>query len=405
MIRTHFNTSICVFRADSAGEYLFDTLHQVLAEQGTLAQFSYARAHAQNGVAEHKHCHLLETARALMIDSSVPPHFWTKAVSTVTYLINIQSSSTLQGGISFERLCGKTLDYSSLRLFGYVCYVLLAPRERTKLTAQSIEYVFLGYSAEHNGYRCWDLVARRMRTSCDIVFDESHPFYLRPTTVASSASLVDYLSFLLFPDAPPAFVPIPRSTLPSSVSSSESPPVVSDYTVKPLVTQFYSRRGGCLSDAPASSDEFSSDVPSSPPVEPSSLTDSSSEQLVRRSHCLRRPPNYYSTSDFTATALSELASYHNVILHPEWQHAMTEEIAALERTDTWDLVPCPPRVRPITCKWIYKVKTRSDGSLERYKTCLVGRGFQQRHGRDYDETFAHVAHMTTIHTLLVVASV
>jgi hypothetical protein len=68
-------------------------------------------------------------------------------------------------------------------------------------------------------------------------------------------------------------------------------------------------------------------------------------------------------------------------------------------------VPCPPRVRPITCKWIYKVKTRSDGSLERYKTCLVGRGFQQRHGRDYDETFAHVAHMTTIHTLLVVASV
>jgi hypothetical protein len=84
---------------------------------------------------------------------------------------------------------------------------------------------------------------------------------------------------------------------------------------------------------------------------------------------------------------------------------MAEEIDALEWTDIWDLVPCPPRVHLITCKWVYKVKTRSNGSLERYKTHLVARGFQQEHGRDYDETFAHVAYMTTIHTLLTVVSV
>jgi hypothetical protein len=72
--------------------------------------------------------------------------------------------------------------------------------------------------------------------SRDIVFDESRPFYPRPTTNASPTSLVDYLSFLLFPDAPPASLPIPRLTLPSSVSSSESPPVVPDYTMKPPMT-------------------------------------------------------------------------------------------------------------------------------------------------------------------------
>jgi hypothetical protein len=167
-----------------------------------------------------------------------------------------------------------------------------------------------------------------------------------------------------------------------------------------------------LSEIPTSSAELSSDVSysslevlSSPPVASSSPIGSSLEQLLGRGQRIRRPPNCYSHSAFTVTALSKLASYHDVILHPEWQHAMAEEIAALERTDTWDLVPCPPHVRPITCKWVYKVKIRSDGSLERYKTRIVACGFQQEHGRDYDETFAPVAHMTTIHTLLAVASV
>jgi hypothetical protein len=264
--------------------------------------------------------------------------------------------------------------------------VLLAPHEHTKLSARSVECVFLGYSVEHKGYRCWDSVARRMRTSRDVVFDKSHPFYPCPTTDASPASLVDPLSFLLLPDTPSASLPIPRSTLPSSMSSSESPPVVLDYMVKPPVTQLYSRRRARSSNAPTSSDELFSDVPSSsldvssPPVDPSSPIDSSPEQLVRRGHRLHRPSDCYSPSAFTTTDFSEPASYRDAILHPEWQHAIADEIAALQRTGTWDLVPCPPRVRPITCKWVYKVKTRSDGSLERYKARLVACGFQQEHG-------------------------
>jgi hypothetical protein len=188
--------------------------------------------------------------------------------------------------------------------------------------------------------------------------------------------------------------------------------MVTDYMVKPPVTQVYSRRGARLLELPTSSPEHSCDVsssslevPSSPPVASSSSIGSSSKQLSGHGQCIHRPPNCYPPLAFTATALSEPASYRDSILHLEWQHVMAEEIATLERTGTWDLMPCPPRVRPITCNWIYKVKTRFDGSLERYKARLVANGFQQEHGRDYDETFAPVAHMTTIHTLLAVTSI
>jgi hypothetical protein len=68
--------------------------------------------------------------------------------------------------------------------------------------------------------------------------------------------------------------------------------------------------------------------------------------------------------------LAELETYREVVAHQEWQHAMAEEVAALKRIVTWDLVPLPLHVTPITCNWVYKVKIHSNGSLERYKALL-----------------------------------
>jgi hypothetical protein len=368
-----------VFCADSAGKYISHSLRAFLAEECTLAQFSCPGAHAQNGVAERKHRHLLETARALMIAASLLPHFWAEVVSTATYLINIKPSAALQGVIPLECLSGCAPDYSVLHLFGCICYILLAPPERTKLMAQSVECAFPGYSDEHKGYWCWDPIGRQMRISRDVTFDESRPFYPRPSSPAFS---VEDISFLMFPDTPPSIPidPPPRpiladvssSTLPLSSSPSHSPSSPDPPPTSPLSPfPFHYSRCSHVPDASfdaSSSDASSSSVEPPPPLSP-------------RRRC---PPDRYSPSQYGLSVALEPTSYRDAERHPEWQLAMAEEIAALERTGTWDLVSPPPGVRPITCKWVYKIKTRSDGSLERYKARFVACGFQQEQGRDYD---------------------
>ena len=108
---------------------------------------------------------------------------------------------------------------------------------------------------------------------------------------------------------------------------------------------------------------------------------------------------------YTALAtLHEPHTYREASTDPLWQIAMKEERDALSKNHTWDLVTLPPGKSMVGCKWIYKIKTRSDGSIEHYKARLVAKGFTQEYGIDYEETFASVARISSVHALLAVAA-
>ncbi|PHT64859.1 hypothetical protein T459_29284 [Capsicum annuum] len=97
-----------------------------------------------------------------------------------------------------------------------------------------------------------------------------------------------------------------------------------------------------------------------------------------------------------ALTTEEPLSYEEAKGCPHWERAMQEEIDALEKNETWELVPKPEKCNPVTCKWVFRLKKKSNGTIDRFKARLVARGFSQNYGLDYEETFSPVAKMVTV---------
>jgi hypothetical protein len=127
---------------------------------------------------------------------------------------------------------------------------------------------------------------------------------------------------------------------------------------------------------------------------------------TRLSHNLRQPKirtNGTVTYSAIRTTDAVPTSHVTALVNPLLQSAMHEEFQALIKNKTWHLIPPRPGLNIIDCKWIFKLKHKVDGSINRYKARLVAKGFKQQYGVDYDNTFSSVVKPTTIRLLLSLA--
>ncbi|RVW28582.1 Retrovirus-related Pol polyprotein from transposon RE2 [Vitis vinifera] len=148
------------------------------------------------------------------------------------------------------------------------------------------------------------------------------------------------------------------------------------------------------SSQPPPSSEPAAAIPAPPPdagihttVPHASLSNSLASSLIPDS----QSPHYLPLP-LEPTCVTQAVS------HPEWREAMSSELTALMRHGTWDLIPPPINCHPVGCKWVFRVKRKADGSVDKFKARLVAKGYNQQPGVDYNETFSPVVKPATIRT-------
>lgn len=155
------------------------------------------------------------------------------------------------------------------------------------------------------------------------------------------------------------------------------------------------------------------------PLEPFHPDVSSPSSILPPSPALRKSSRQYTTLFYLKDYICQLPSfssssslppvetepfsYSQATSVPAWQDAMNKKFDAVDANRTWDIVPPPSGKKPIGCKWVYKIKYKDDGSVERYKARLVIWGDTQVEGVNFTETFSPVIKMSTVKCLVVVA--
>ncbi|CAL5350327.1 unnamed protein product [Camellia sinensis] len=430
MICTQFGATIKIFRSDNGGEYIDSGLEQYFSTHGIIHQTSCTNTPQQNGVAERKNRHLLDMARCMCFFMNVPQPYWGDAVLTAAHLINRLPTQVLDKKAPLHVLLGSLSLFSiPPKIFGCVCFVHNHSPSRGKLDPRSLKCVFLGYSPTQKGYKCYHPSSRKWFVSMDVTFFESQSYFLSSPGSPSS-----------FPGAPwcevsPVSPMVEVSPVSPMVEVSPVPPMVepvvlappsSTGTLEPTVTKnkdghVYVRDDrkpvnwiqGTVSATPLpspASDEslgnFESresidlDVPIAKRKGVRSCTQHPISQFVSYSHL----SSSYRAFVSNISSVSIPNHFQDALAISEWKLAMIEEMKALRKNGTWELTELPTGKRPVGCKWVYTVKHKADGSIERYKARLVAKGFTQTYGIDYQETFAPVAKMNSVRALLSLAA-
>ncbi|KAJ9561278.1 hypothetical protein OSB04_006438 [Centaurea solstitialis] len=377
-------------------EYRESSLVKFLRSQATISQYSCPGTSPQNGRAERKHKHILDTIRTLLISAKCLECFWGEAPFTAVYTINRHPTPILHNKSPYEALHGVIPAYELLKVWGCVCFIQLQSHEHTKLEPRSHLCLFLGYGIEHKGYRCWDPISKRLRISRHVTFWEHVSFYTMPNSNSETPiSTVPFFTDSSISVDLASPVPTPNSEAPTHVAS----PVPSTHILPPP---------GSLDPIhiPPTQPFVPSQQSSSKPSVESTDPGPSSLERVRRSKRVRQVPSHLPGYHCYATLLSnqEPTSYKEASSSSHWQETMQKELQSLAKAQTWYFVPLPPGKRPIGSKWVFKIKTKLDGSIDRYKARLVVKGFNQEYGIDYEETFASVARVTSVRSLLAIAA-
>ncbi|GJR03270.1 putative RNA-directed DNA polymerase [Tanacetum coccineum] len=360
LIKNQFGKIVKTFRSDNGTEFVNKMFSKFCVDNGIIHQTTCAYTPQQNGIVERKHRHLLNVARSLLFQGGLPLYLWSECIMTAAYLINRLPSSVLNGKTPFELVFNRKPGLKHLRVFGCLCYATVL-NLHDKLGSRAEKCVLVG----------------------DVKFFEKvFPFKIRQTQDTNLTSQgLDHVNFFNEivhedldtsndePSKIDAFVA--SESIPESVPTTSSPHV---------------RRSERTSVFPRKYNDFVID----------SKVKYGLENYV--SYVNLSVENKCFTTELNKSL--EPRSFFEASKDQHWIEAMNNEMDALYRNDTWEIVELPFGRKAIGGKWVYKIKYKSSGDIDRYKARYVAKGYNQKEGIDFDETFSPVVKIVTVRCVI-----
>ena len=422
-VETQSGNKIKYLQSDNGKEYRNNEFDKFLKDSGIGRRLTVTHTPEQNGVAERKNRTLVEMARCLLIQSGLPPSFWGEAINTANYIRNRHPSNSLDGKTAFEKWTGKIPNVKYFREFGCEVFTLNRDQNKSKLASRSNKGIFLGYSEQSKAYRVCIVEEQRIDITRNMKFIEN----------SKKLNNEIYEDLLMTKSYAPERneVEIPIAPKLDDIEDQFEDQNEAHDELNENDQNFDSENPEERHDESEEESERSNDEAHDRDVESENPPKRVRGRPRKIYTGLRgRPRKQYQTvnnaeektekeiKENIEEKIEDLNTSECVVCladipireaikgseSNEWIQAMASELRSIIKNDTWTFVDRPKDRKVIGSRVILRNKYDSNGKLDKRKARIVARGFLQRPGIDFTETFAPVARISWIRTIMALSA-
>jgi hypothetical protein len=341
----------------------------------------------QNDVAERKNKTIMEVVKTMIHDQDIPMCLWAEATMITIYVQNQLSHSALGFKSPEEMLTGKKPEVSHLKIFGFLVFIHILKEKRNKLDPLGKKGIFMGYCEVSKAFKIYIPGHHHIEISRDVTFDEDAAL---KKSIRCQLEEV-YEEEPVIPRVVESVREVPRAAEPlSEVINSHDKEILEDHDIvefqePPQMTISHKRNPAWARELIQYGEKYG-------------VLEGTMRQV-------KRPKPFSSYMALMCDLLEKEPTFFEESIHKkEWADAMIEEYQSIINNDVWEIVPRPKSKDVVSSKWLFKIKHVADGSIEKHKAIFVARGFSQKEGIDYEDTFTSVARYTLIRTIIALAA-
>uniref|UniRef100_A0AAV1UCN5 Polyprotein n=2 Tax=Peronospora matthiolae TaxID=2874970 RepID=A0AAV1UCN5_9STRA len=385
MIQTQFNKKVKFVRHDGAREFATNSLQDFYEVEGIEQQTTVPYAHQANGTAERAIRTIVTIGRSMLHHAKLDKCFWAEAAMTAVYVKNRLPSPKIPHKTPFEIVYNSKPSVKHMRVFGCQAYILTPKEKRLKWDPKARAGLFLGYEEVSKAYRVYDIEAGQVMISRDVNFDES-AFGMSMLISDDDVDGLDFESIDLDDEEPR-----PRHFKQTGKRKAQPSHDNDDASMPRAVRQ---RPGLEESSAP---DDISS-----------RRANEDEERKSEEQHDTPTSSAFWHASANAVEAavdFSEPSTFEEAVSGPDqvhWRKAIDAELDSMKLRGVFRAAKLPNGQSAIGTKWVFKIKRKADGSIEKYKARLVAKGFRQKYGIDYTETFSPVVKYVTLRMVIAI---